>query len=129
MLLSTDMRDCVKYCQEGKKEFSPLDDQIILNAVLDNVHGKNLTEVSLSSKTWKEIAVRLSRSWRPVIGRWTLTLLPWILRHYAGTLNLRIEVMLASHIMETYEDVTSINWSEVARKEEFAGNTAHSLKK
>ena len=36
--------------------------------------------------------------------------------------------MLASHIMETYEDVTSINWNEVARKEEFAGNTAHSLK-
>ena len=36
--------------------------------------------------------------------------------------------MLASHVMETYGDITSINWSEVARKEEFAGNTAHSLK-
>ena len=70
-----------RLCQvlPGKKEFLPFDDQIIINSVLDNADGKKLTEVSLSSKTWKDIAVRLKRSWRPVIGRWTLTLLPWIL--------------------------------------------------
>ena len=78
-----------------RKVFSSLDDQIILDAVLQNAPGKRLAEVSLPNKTWQGIGERLNRMWMNVYHRWNMTLLPWLLQHLAGALNLRIEVMLS----------------------------------
>ena len=51
-----------------------------------------------------------------------------LLQHKAGTLDLRVEVMLASHVLEIYNSVHEINWIEVVSKPEFTGHTVYSLK-
>ena len=119
-----------RLCRVGtkRKVFSPLDDQIILDAVLENTHGKRLAEVSLSNKTWQKIAEKLDRMWMNVYHRWKGTLLPWLLQHSAGALNLRIEVMLSNHLLSNYIDIQSIDWTEVVKKTEFACHTVNSLK-
>ena len=111
-----------------KNNFTELDDQIILDAVLEQTAGKPLTEVSMHKKAWTEIAERLNRMWMAVYLRWKMTLLPWLLQHSAGALNLRIEVMLSNHLLASYSDIQKIDWAEVAKKTEFACHTVHSLK-
>ena len=51
-----------------------------------------------------------------------------LLQHSAGTLNLRVEMKLANHILETYTDVLDIDWKEVAGKQDFRSHTVQSLK-
>jgi len=61
--------------------------------------------------------------------RWSDLLQPYLLQHYSGTLNLRVERMLANHIVESYRDYSDIRWEEVADRREFAGHTVTSLKR
>ena len=111
-----------------KNNFTEQDDQIILDAVLEKTAGKHLTDVSLPKKAWQIIGEQLNRMWMAVYLRWKMTLLPWLLQHCAGALNLRIEVMLSNHLLESYSDIQYIDWPEVAKKTEFACHTVHSLK-
>ena len=106
----------------GMKRYTPTDDCAILDEILDRVDGRLLSEASLPVKVWRKVAARLRKDWHGVVTRWRLTLLPWLLQHKAGTLNMRIEVMLATHLLETYV------WTDVASRPEFAGHNAYSLK-
>merc|ERR1719233_1521443 len=65
---------------------------------------------------------RLNKVHSPAL-RWAHFLQPWIMQHYAGTLNLDIRMMLVNHLAETYHTRESIDWDAVASKSEFAGNT------
>ena len=112
----------------GMKRYTPTDDSVILDEILDRVDGRLLSEVSLPGKVWMKVAARLRKDWHGVVTRWRLTLLPWLLQHKAGTLNLRIEVMLANHLLETYGDIKDIVWTDVASRPEFAGHNANRLK-
>ena len=60
--------------------------------------------------------------------RWMNNLQPMLLQHYSGTLNLRVEMMLASHIAKSFSNFSEINWSSVAARSEFAGHTERSLR-
>ena len=83
----------------GMKRYSHTDDYVILDAILERHEGR-LSEVSFPVKVWQNVASRLRKNWNGVIQRWRLTLLPWLLQHKAGTLNLRIEVMLATELQK-----------------------------
>merc|ERR1719233_2079493 len=69
---------------------------------------------------------RLNKVHSPAL-RWAHFLQPWIMQHYAGTLNLDIRMMLVNHLAETYHTRESIDWDAVASKSEFAGNTVTNL--
>ena len=84
----------------GMKRYSHTDDYVILDEILERLDGKRLSEVSFPVKVWQNVASRLRKNWNGVIQRWRLTLLPWLLQHQAGTLNLRIEVMLATELQK-----------------------------
>ena len=53
---------------------------------------------------------------------------PWILQHFAGTLNLDIRRSLPNHLAENFTDINSIDWCSVVDKPEFAGHTTVSLR-
>ena len=84
----------------GMKRYSHTDDYVILDEVLERLDSKRLSEVSFPVIVWKKVASRLRKNWHGVVQRWRLTLLPWLLQHQAGTLNLRIEVMLATELQK-----------------------------
>merc|ERR1712126_494855 len=83
---------------------------------------------SLSFSKWAEIGDALNKGRDSVRQRWSRSLLPMLLQHYSGTLNRRVEMMLANHVADTYKDFHSIDWMEVAARSEFSGHTLDSLK-
>ena len=97
--------------------------------IMPRLRSEKLSEVVLLesqcgdlAKQWKKHSHSLTRYWLGILQ-------PTLLQHYTGTLNLRVERILANHISENYTDFSEINWKEIAARNEFAGNTEGSLKK
>merc|ERR1719334_2364417 len=82
----------------------------------------------MTSEEWSEVGDKIHKTWNGVRRRWTLHLYPMLLQHYSGTLNFRVEVLLANHVEDMYIDFQSIVWNDVASKKEFVGHTVNSLK-
>jgi len=111
-----------------KRRFSPADDRIILDAVLGRLNGKKLVEFSMSMSEWDELGTKLNKERLGVRSRWAFTILPSILQHFNGTLNLRLDVMLVNYLISKYSSIDDISWEEVASRPEFTGHTRQSLK-
>jgi len=111
-----------------KGRYSPADDQIILDEVLGRLNGKKLVEFSMPLRRWDELGTKLNKERLGVRSRWAFTILPTILQHFNGTLNLRLDVMLMNHLISKYSSIDDISWEDVASKPEFAGHTRQSLK-
>ena len=69
----------------------------------------------------------LNKKNRSVVNRWNNNLQPWLLHHYSGTLNLRVEVLLANYLVQIATDVSFIDWPKVVSRPEFVGHTKNSL--
>jgi len=113
------------------KTFSLAEDEAIMERVLPGLQNSKLHELVLHyDKSLEELAAALGRPNKgaSLALRWVHNLQPWIMRHYAGTLNLDIRMMLVNHLAETYQSRESIDWNAVADKAEFAGNTVTNLK-
>ena len=110
------------------RSYSSIEDLLIVEAVVKHLPGKSLEMLDLPSYgDWKPVAVQLDRRQTHVRNRWEYYLKPWLLQHYSGTLNLDIRRMLTNYLADNYEDVESIDWKEVAGREEFKGHTEVSL--
>jgi len=113
------------------KHFSLTEDEAILEKVLPGLQKCKLRNLVLhDEKFLDDLAAALGRpnNSKSVGQRWNYYLQPWIMQHYAGTLNLDIRMMLVNHLAETYQNRKSVDWEAVAEKSEFAGNTATNLK-
>ena len=101
-----------------------------MEKVLPGLQENKLHELVLhQDRSLKDLAIALGRPNKAIslAHRWVRKLQPWIMQHYAGTLNLDIRMMLVSHLGETYRSRESIDWDAVVAKSEFAGNTATNL--
>ena len=117
----------------GKKvkssRFTLPEDLLILETlILPRLRDEKLSAITLTNQNVRELASKFNRSRNVVVKRWVSTLQPTLLQHYSGTLNLRVERMLASFILENFTDYSDIRWEEVAVRREFAGHTITSLK-
>ena len=113
----------------AKKKFTLEEDMILLEElVIPRLRAEKLSGVKLKSSDYAELTERFRKSRSSVLLRWVSVLQPWLLQFYSGTLNLRIKVILADHIRDTYSDFSAIDWAKVAANKELAGNTAASLR-
>ena len=113
----------------SKTHFSLLEDIMLLERlVIPRVGSEKLSEIILQKHQFADLNKQLGKSPIAVGLRWTLSLQPWLLQHYSGTLNLRVERMLANYISDTFTNFSSIDWPEVAARSEFAGHTVNSLR-
>ena len=115
-----------------RKQFSMAEDEAIMEKVLPGLQNNKLCELVLHyDRSIEDLATALGRPSKgaSLINRWTYSLQPWLMQHYAGTVNLDIRMMLVNHLAQTYQNRESIDWDAVAEKTEFAGNTALHLKK
>ena len=113
----------------ARKTFTLIEDQLILeNLVIPRLRNKKLRDVILGRPCCQELADQWRINTMGLSNRWTNTLQPTLLQHYTGTLNFRVERMLANHISENWSDIAQINWIEVAGKSEFVGHTENSLR-
>ena len=112
----------------GQKSFTVMEDLVLIDNIVPMLKTTMLEEVVVTSY---EPFVRQQfpqRDPTSVMRRWSRFLQPYLLQHYAGTLNLSIDRMLANHILDTYNDFADINWVKVAARPEFRGHTINSLK-
>ena len=115
-----------------RKMFSLAEDEAIMERVLPGLQDKKLCELVLHcDRALEDLATALGRPSKGVslFTRWTHRLQPWLMQHYAGTVNLDIRMMLVNHVAETYQNRESVDWDAIAEKTEFAGNTALHLQK
>ena len=56
-----------------------------------------------------ELSQQWNRGSTSIMNHWMNTLQPMLLQHYSGTLNLRVERMLANHIADNCTDFAQIN--------------------
>jgi len=118
--------------EKGHQPFSLAEDEAILEKVLPGLQKSKLRDLVLHDDgSLDDLAAALGRpnKGHSLALRWVYYLQPWIMQHYAGTLNLDIRMMLVNHLAETYQNRDSINWEAVAEKSEFAGNTATNLQR
>ena len=104
---------------------------ILETLVLPRLQKDKLSNIYFHRQDYgvRELTQQLKRgSLDTLTKRWVGMLQPTLLQHYSGTLNLRVERMLANHIVESYRDYSDIRWEEVAARREFAGHTIISLK-
>ena len=112
-----------------KMPFSLVEDTMILETlVIPRVGREKLSEIVLQKHHHADLTKQLGKSSIAVAQRWNFSLQPWLLQHYSGTLNLRLERMLANYISDNYSEFSSIDWPNVAAKTEFAGQTENSLR-
>ena len=106
-----------------KTQFSFVEDTILLDTlVIPRLKSQKLSEIILLQRHYADLCKQLDKSINGVGQRWTNSLQPWLLQHYSGTLNLRVERMLANCILENYTDFSSIDWPKLASRSEFAGH-------
>jgi len=122
----------LKTGEAGRKQqsFSLVEDEAIMEKVLPGLRENKLHELVLHiDNSLQDLATALGRPNKSdsIAKRWSYFLQPWIMQHYAGTLNLDIRMMLVNHLAETYQSRESIDWNAVAEKSEFAGNTVTNL--
>jgi len=113
-----------------QKSFSLAEDEAIMEIVLPGLHENKLHDLFLHKDRYLEdLATALGRPNKAVslAHRWVRNLQPWIMQHYAGTVNLDFRLMLVNHLGEAYPSRESIDWDAVAAKSEFFGNTALNL--
>ena len=113
------------------KAISLAEDEVILEKLLPGLKGNKLHELVLHNDgSLNDLAATLGRpnNGHSLALRWAHQLQPWIMQHYAGTLNLDIRLMLVNHLAKTYQSRDSVDWNAVADISEFAGNTAKILK-
>ena len=111
------------------KNYSLSEDYLILDTlIIPRLKQEKLSRIVLSNCHYEKLAMELKRRLHSVRNRWQGSIQPCLLKHYAGTLNLEVEKMLANHIADTYTDFSEINWPTVAALPDFAGHTEHSLK-
>ena len=104
--------------------FTLIEDTMILEQlVIPRVRNEKLSEIVLHKHQGAELTKQLNKSRHGVLKRWGTVIQPWLLQHYSGTLNLRVERMVPIYILDT--DFT-IEWSEVAVRSGFAGLTENS---
>ena len=112
--------------------YTLIEDQIIIETlVIPRLSKEKLPQILMVGPHYTEsagLSKRLRKSQNGTTKRWEITLHPWLLQHYSGTLNMRVERMLINHIADTYPDFSSIDWSKVAAKSEFVGHTQVSLR-
>ena len=109
-------------------QFALEEDSMLLDSlVIPQARSQKLSEIVLLQHHCSDLAKQLNKTPTAVKRRWTDKLQPWLLQHYSGTLNLRVERMLANHIAQTYT-FSSIDWPRVAARSEFAGHTERSLR-
>ena len=102
-----------------QKSFSLAEDEAIMEKVLPGLQENKLHELVLhQDRSLKDLAIALGRPNKAIslAHRWVRKLQPWIMQHYAGTLNLDIRMMLVSHLGETYRSRESIDWDAVVAK-------------
>ena len=110
------------------KAYTLVEDQIIMeNLIFPRLVNEKLSEIVLCKQQYLELTKQLGKSPQGVLQRWQNVLQPWLLQHFSGTLNLRIERMLANYLAETFSEISEINWTKVASRKEFAGHTEFSL--
>merc|ERR1719318_2322783 len=114
--------------RKKRRRFTLPEDKIILDAVLINLGEESLEDVNLTRNEWIEVGKLIGKANNSARGRWTFNLRPWILQHFAGTLNLEIKRPLTNYLAENFTDLNSIDWAMVTEKPEFAGNTYSSLR-
>ena len=120
--------EILKTEKKKSRSFSSTEDLVIVEAVVKHLSGKSLEILDLPSYSdWKQIGVQLNRRQTHVRNRWEYYLKPWLLQHYSGTLNLDIRRMLANYLADNFEDLESIDWKQVASRDEFKGHTEVSL--
>ena len=116
-----------------KKQFTLAEDEAILERILPSLQNHKLHKLSLlrDSKSLDDLAETLGRpnKGKSLALRWAFTLQPWIMQHYAGTLNMDIRLMLVNYLAQTYQNRDSIDWDAIASKSEFAGHTKAKLKR
>ena len=112
-----------------RKYFTLVEDMTILETlILPRLASEKLSLIKIRRHQCMDMANQLNKTNAGVALRWSKNLQPWLLQHYSGTLNLRVERMLSNHLAETFKDVSQVDWSKVAARKEFAGHTEHSLK-
>ena len=113
------------------RPYSLIEDLKIVDGVVENLSGKTLEEINLyRNGVAAQIESSLGRTGSlTVLSRWTQKLLPWILQHYSGTLNLEIRRMLTNYLEVNFDSIESIDWGLVAAKPDFVGHTQGSLRK
>lgn len=109
--------------------FTLVEDILVLERlVIPRVRNEKLSNIVLIRQHCTDLTRHLDKSPTAIMLRWISVLQPWLLQHYSGTLNLRVEMMLANYILDTFTDFSTIEWPEVAKRSEFAGHTENSLR-
>ena len=109
-------------------QFTLEEDSMLLESlIIPRAESQKVSEIVLVPHHCSDLAKQLDKTPTAVLRRWTDKLQPWLLQHYSGTLNLRVERMLANYIAQTFS-FSSIDWPRVAARSEFAGHTERSLR-
>ena len=103
------------------------DSMLLENLIIPRAESQKVSEIVLVAHHCSDLAKQLNKTPTAVLRRWTDELQPWLLQHYSGTLNLRVERMLANYIAQNFT-FSSIDWPKVAARSEFAGHTERSLR-
>ena len=98
-----------------------------MDAVLKHLNEQSLENLNLSTREWEEVRDQIGRG-SHIRTRWSLALKPWIVQHYAGTINLDIRRPLANYLADNFNDVNLIDWNTVASLPDFVGHTQDSLR-
>eukprot|EP00092_Neocalanus_flemingeri_P024642 GFUD01026727.1.p1 GENE.GFUD01026727.1~~GFUD01026727.1.p1 ORF type:complete len:589 (+),score=147.44 GFUD01026727.1:79-1845(+) len=117
-----------KIVSRDRRDFTLMEDLVIMDAVLVQLPEKPLEMIDLSYAEWNCIGAPQSRDKSCLDARWKLYLKPWLLQFFSGTLNLDIRRMLANYLAEHFADIDSVDWYSVASKQKFAGHTMQSLR-
>jgi len=113
------------------KRFSLEEDMIIMDFILDKIarSGKCIESVVKFPSDIIELGPILRRTHQSVFERWKSVLLSTILGYHSKSLNLDIRIMLANYLADHFQSIISIDWTEVSKQPEFAGNTEISVRK
>ena len=89
-----------------RKSFTLVEGQTLIEPlIIPLLSSLKLSEVILFGHQVAQLAKDLHTGGGSVIDRWHKSLQPWLLQHYSGTLNFRVERFLANHLAETYSDL------------------------
>jgi len=112
-----------------RKSFTLEEDLKILDNFFEILHGKSsLAKLKLDVESIKKLSKELSRDQSTVRNRAESYLKPWLLQHYAGTLNLDKRCLLANLLEKKYENIESIDWEEIVAEPQFQGNDVKGMK-
>ena len=112
----------------GKQYFTLLEDHTIIETfIIPRLSSEKLSEIKLLNQQTANLNKELKKGDRSVMNRWNRILQPWLLQHYSGTLNLRVERMLANFLVETFTESSGIDWTKVMARQEFACHNKNSL--